>query len=172
MKPIHVALAGAALSAAFGAGVLAQQRAGAPAQPPVTGTIAPMPDNLKPTRISGSGITVADLAGMKAWYETVLNMHVVATYPAGSDNPYEYILATSPQRGEGAVLALIRGQRQPGATTYGRLILNVPNADAAAEYLRTHGVAARRVAAGAYFITDPEGNSVELYTPPAPSAGA
>lgn len=169
MKIVHTALAAGALAAAFGAGVLAQPPA-APAQPPVTGAIAPMPANLKPTRISGSGINVTDLEGMKKWYETVLNMHTVRTLERNGA-PYEYILATTPERGEGAILALIRGARQEGATSYGRLILNVPNADAAAEYLRTHGVAARRVAAGAYFIRDPEGNNVELYTP-APAANA
>lgn len=137
----------------------------APAPPPVTGTITPMPENLQPTKVSGSGITVTDLEGMKKWYETVLGMHTVRTLERNGA-PYEYILATSPTRGpQDAILALIRGTRQPGATTYGRFILNVANADATAEFLRTHGVAVRRVAAGAYFLSDPEGNQVEIYQP-------
>jgi catechol 2,3-dioxygenase-like lactoylglutathione lyase family enzyme len=132
---------------------------------PVTGSIAPMPETLQPNKVSGSGITVTDLEGMKTWYETVLGMHTVRTLERNGA-PYEYILATSPTRGPNdAILALIRGTRQPGATTYGRFILNVANADATAEFLRTHGVAVRRVAAGAYFLSDPEGNQVEIYQP-------
>jgi catechol 2,3-dioxygenase-like lactoylglutathione lyase family enzyme len=162
MKLLHVAGAAAFSVVAFTVGVLAQP----PASALVTGEIAPMPEELAPTRISGSGITVTDLDGMRQWYETVLNMHTVGSYERNGEI-FEYILSTSPERDGGAVLALLKGNRRDGATTYGRLILAAPDADAAADYLRNHGVAARRVAEGAYFITDPEGNSVELYTPPA-----
>lgn len=148
MKTILIA-AGAAL--ALGSAALAQ--------PPS------LPDNLAPTRISGTGITVTDLDGMKDWYVTVLGMHVVGTYDREGD-VYEYILSTSAERQPGeAVLALLRGRRQEGATTYGRMILNVADADATAEYLNANGVPARRVAAGAYFFSDPEGNQVEIFTP-------
>ena len=159
-----------ALAAAFGAGVLAQPPA-APgrgsAPPPVTGTPAPVPASLGPLRISGVGITVADLDKQRAWYELVLGMHKVGQYPEMGP-PNEFIMSMSAVRDDGPVIALLRGNRQPGATTYGRVILRVPNSDALAEHMRTHGVAARRVAAGAYFITDPEGNNIELYTPPPP----
>ena len=170
MKTIAIT---AAFSLGLAAAALAQPPAAAPAPkqtpPPVTGTITPMPETLQPTRVSGSGITVADLEGMKNWYVTVLGMHVVRTLERNGA-PYEYILSTSPTRGPNdAVLALLKGTRQPGATTYGRFILNVANADATAEFLRTHGVTVRRVAAGAYFMSDPEGNQVEIYQPGAPN---
>ena len=151
-----------AASLGFAAAASAQPPA---APPPVTGTITAMPENLQPTKVSGSGITVTDLEGLKKWYETVLGMHTVRTLERNGA-PYEYILATSATRGPNdAILAIIKGTRQPGATTYGRFILNVANADATAEFLRTHGVAVRKVAAGAYFLSDPEGNQVEIYQP-------
>jgi len=166
MKTLIIAAAATLLA---GAAALAQPPAAAPAPKtaplPVTGVITPMPENLQPNKVSGSGVTVTDLEGTKNWYVTVLGMHVVRTLERNGA-PYEYILATSPTRGPNdAILALIRGTRQPGATTYGRFILNVANADATAEFLRTHGVAVRRVAAGAYFLSDPEGNQVEIYQP-------
>lgn len=168
MKALIITAAAATLG--LTAAAFAQPPAGAPAPKaaaplPVTGTIAPMPENLQPTKVSGSGLSVKDLEGMKKWYETVLGMHTVRTLERNGA-PYEYILATSPTRGPNdAILALIVGNRQPGATTYGRFILNVANADATAEFLRTHGVAVRKVAAGAYFLSDPEGNQVEIYQP-------
>jgi catechol 2,3-dioxygenase-like lactoylglutathione lyase family enzyme len=175
MKHLTTAAIAATIgAAAFGAGVLAQPpRAAAPAQPAVTGPPAPLPANLKPTRVSGSGITVANLEAQKNWYVSILGMHVVRTLERNGA-PYEYVLSTAETRGDNAVLALLAGQRQPGATSYGRFILNVRDADATAAFLRTHGIAARNVAAGAYFIQDPEGNSIELYQPdyPAPAASA
>lgn len=168
MKTIAVT---AVLSLGLAAAALAQPPAAAPAPKakaaplPATGTIGPMPENLQPTKVSGSGLNVADLEGMKNWYVMVLGMHVVRRIPA-TGAPYEYILSTNATRGPNdAVLVLLRGARQPGATSYGRFILNVANADATAERLRTHGVAVRRVAAGAYFFSDPEGNQVEIYQP-------
>lgn len=167
MKTLIITTAAASLGLA--AAAMAQPPAApapkAPTPPPVTGTITAMPETLQPTKVSGSGINVTDLEGLKRWYETVLGMHTVRTLERNGA-PYEYILSTSPTRGPNdAVLALLKGQKQPGATTYGRFILNVANADATAEFLRTHGVAVRKVAAGAYFLADPEGNQVEIYQP-------
>jgi catechol-2,3-dioxygenase len=51
----------------------------------------------------------------------------------------------------------------------GRIILAVPDAKGLAEWLKTQGVDNRQVIAGvAYFINDPEGNVIELYTAPKP----
>jgi hypothetical protein len=72
---------------------------------------------------------------------------------------------------EQATLVLAKGTPQPGATRYGRLILDVPDADKLAEHLRSIGYPARKVgtpADRAYFISDPEGFQVEIYTPNAP----
>lgn len=162
MKLIHAAAIGALAAAAFGAGVLAQQ----PARPAATGQIGPVPANIKPLRVEGVGLNVADIDAERAWYETVLGMHKVGQFPATGE-PREYIMSMAEKNGEGPVLALLKGARQPGATSYGRMIMVVPDSAALAAHLMTHGVAARKVAEGAYFIADPEGNNIELYTPPA-----
>lgn len=169
MNKLHIAGLGLVIAAAFGAGVLAQQPvAPAPARaapPQATGTIGPVPASPGPLRISGVGITVADLDKQKAWYETVLGMHQVGQYPA-TGTPNEYIMSMSATRDDTAIIALLKGTRRDGATSYGRVILRVPNSTALAQHVMTHGVTARLVAAGAYFISDPEGNQIELYTPP------
>ncbi len=170
MNKYHVAGLAAAIAAAFGAGVLAQPPAAPPAArppaPQATGEIAPVPANLTPNRIAGAGINVADLQAELHWYTTVLGMHQVGQYPA-TGTPIEYILSMSPKEDDHAIMTIIRGARQPGAVTYGRVIMNVPDSKALAAFLMTHGVTARPVAAGAWFITDPEGNNVEIFTPPA-----
>ncbi len=170
MNKYHVAGLAAAIAAAFGAGVLAQPPAAPPAPrppaPQATGAIAPIPANLTPSKIDGTGLNVADINAERAWYQTVLGMHQVGQYPA-TGTPSEYIMSMSSKAGEQAVLCLLRGARQPGATTYGRTILAVPDSRALADFLMAHGVTARNVAPGAYFIQDPEGNNIELFTPPA-----
>jgi catechol-2,3-dioxygenase len=71
---------------------------------------------------------------------------------------------------DAAIVALLKSaQRQPGPNAMGRIILGVPNAKGLADWLKTQGVEARTVIANvAYFIVDPEGNAIELYTPPKP----
>ena len=49
------------------------------------------------------------------------------------------------------------------------MILETPDAKALGQLLARRGVPMREVVPGvAYFITDPEGNPIELYTPPKP----
>lgn len=168
MKHLKTAALAAALCTAFGLGALAQPPAGAPApkapapQPPVTGTIGPIPANLKPNRISGPAINCADFEKQKEWYTTVLGMTVVQTLERNG-KPFEYLLSTDKERGSNAILALLNGKREPGATTYGRVIFGVADGEATAAHLRSHGVAVRKVAVGAYFLNDPEGNLIELF---------
>ena len=51
--------------------------------------------------------------------------------------------------------------------TLSRLILHVPDARALAAHLAKQGIMTSEVVPGvAYFLSDPEGNPVELYTPP------
>ena len=45
----------------------------------------------------------------------------------------------------------------------------VPNADALAKHMTDNGWPARKVAEGAYFIRDPEGNNFEFFQPPTPA---
>ncbi len=118
---------------------------------------------LAPTSIVGSGLNVNDLEAQKAWYIAMLGMGVTATYRR-DDAPYEYVMGL---KGPGGVLALLKAPRPPGPNGFGRVILAGPDAKALAKDLAARGVAMREVVPNiAYFITDPEGNAIELYTPP------
>jgi catechol-2,3-dioxygenase len=123
------------------------------------------PANLKPRTISGPGWNVMNLEGQKAWYMDKLGMKPLRSYDRDG-KPFEWIMGYDAPGG--AILALLQSaNRKPGPNGMARLILQVPDSKALAEWLKTQGVESRMVAAGAYFITDPEGNPVELYTPPA-----
>lgn len=129
--------------------------------------VEPLPDALRPTRVAGSGFNVVDLDAQKAWYTSRLGMKVVGTY-GPKDKPYEYVMAM-PGGPDQPVLALLKTRRPEGANGFSRLILIVPEPKALAERLAAQGAPMREVVPGtAYFITDPEGNAVELYRPPAP----
>ena len=126
------------------------------------------PANLKPTRIDGAGLNVMDLEAQQAWYTSKLGMTLTNTI-SRDGKPREYIMGY----GEGAnaaIVALLKSpQRQPGPNTMGRIILAVPNAKGLADWLKTQGIDNREVIANvAYFINDPEGNVIELYSAPKP----
>ena len=126
----------------------------------------PLPANLANMRVAGSGITVTDLEGVKNWYVTTLGFKVRTTYnhgPGGTVNEYALGLGEDVNA---ANLVLLKGTRQPGATSYGRFILRVADSAALAAHLNAHGISASMVAPGAFFTSDPEGNRIELYTPP------
>jgi catechol-2,3-dioxygenase len=171
MRSTLLAAGATTLGVALAATAWAAQQppAARPAPPVVTGTVDALPADLKPLRVAGAGLNVNDLAGMRAWYEKVLGMKLQSSFPAGSATPNEFVMSMNPADPNSAVVALLHGPRQPGATTFGRIIMIVPDADKAAAFLLTHGVSARKVSAGAYFAQDPEGNNIELYTPPAPA---
>jgi catechol 2,3-dioxygenase-like lactoylglutathione lyase family enzyme len=82
--------------------------------------------------------------------------------------PFEYIMGFGDGPG-GAILALLQSPQRPaGPNAFGRVILAVPNAKGLADWLKGQGVENREVIPGvAYFIRDPEGNALELYTAPA-----
>jgi catechol-2,3-dioxygenase len=150
---VNKAWTGAALAALMAAGA----------------ALAEPPADLKPAHVAGAGLNVMDLEGQKAWYMAKLGMTVTNTIKAPDGSPREYVMGY----GEGpsaAIVALLKSpQRQPGPNAMGRLILLAPNAKALADWLKTQGVENRQVIANvAYFITDPEGNAIELYTPPKP----
>jgi catechol 2,3-dioxygenase-like lactoylglutathione lyase family enzyme len=124
------------------------------------------PANLKPTHVDGPGLNVLDLEGQKAWYEGKLGMVLVNTIKRG-DKPYEYIMGFGDGEGRAIIALLLSPQRPPGPNAYGRIILAVPNAKGLADWLKTQGVDNREVIPNAaYFIHDPEGTNIELYTPP------
>lgn len=124
---------------------------------------AALASSVAPTSIVGSGLNVNDLEAQKAWYTSTLGMSVTATYRRGGA-PFEYVMGL---KGPGGVLALLKAPRPPGPNGFGRVILASPDAKALAQNLAARGVAMREVVPNiAYFITDPEGNAIELYTPP------
>jgi catechol 2,3-dioxygenase-like lactoylglutathione lyase family enzyme len=126
----------------------------------------PLPAALKPTQVAGSGFNVIDLEAQRAWYASHLGMAVVGVY-GPKDKPYEYVMAM----GDGPnqpVIALLKTKRPDGPNGFSRLILLVPDPKGLARRLADQGAPMREVIADtAYFITDPEGNAIELYRPPA-----
>ena len=163
MKSTSIAAAtGVAL--VLGAAAFAQPPAPPPA--PVGKNVA-LPAGMAPTSLGSVGITVTDLEKMKDFYVQVLGFKVVRM--VGTN---EYVLSLNPAGGAGSNLVLLRGSRQPGATSWGRVIFYMPDADAAAKVMTDNGWPARKVGGPtdrAYFIRDPEGNNFEFYTPNAPA---
>ncbi|WP_293679188.1 VOC family protein [uncultured Phenylobacterium sp.] len=133
-----------------------------------TALAAPPPAAIAPKVISGWGWNVMALEAQKAWYADKLGMKQVGVY-SREGKVFEYIMAFG-ERGSGPILALLASpERKPGPSTAGRLILIVPDSKALSEHLVKEGVPTRLVAPGAYFFADPEGNPIEIYTPPAPA---
>jgi catechol-2,3-dioxygenase len=129
-------------------------------------TLAAPPANLRPAHVAGPGLNVLDLEGQKAWYMDKLGMVVTDTIKR-QDKPYEYIMGFGDGAGAPIIALLLSPQRPPGPNAMGRIILAVPNAKGLADWLKTQGVENREVIPNvAYFIRDPEGNAIELYTPP------
>ena len=131
--------------------------------------LAAPPANLAPHVVSGWGWNVMDLEAERGWYEAKLGMKMLRHLDRDG-KVFEYIMGFEGAPPEGAILALLASpQRKPGPSSAGRLILRVPDSKGLADWLATQGVTSRMVAPGAYFLADPEGNPIELYTPPAPA---
>jgi len=131
-----------------------------------SGAAAGPPAELKPAHVAGPGLYVADLEAQKAWYMDKLGMSVTTAMQRDGQT-FEYIMGFGDGAGA-AILALAKtGKRPDGPNGFSRVILATPNAKGLADWLKTQGVESREVIANvAYFIRDPEGNPVELYTPP------
>jgi catechol-2,3-dioxygenase len=158
-------LAGLGLAMVIGGSALAQPPAETTApQPDPNAPTKPLPANLKPNRIRASGINVTDLERERAYYVNVLGMHEIRR-----PNANEIVLGYG--AGDQAALVLNKAAKREGQTSYGRLILDVANPEALAEHLKSLGYAVRKVGRPtdrAFFTQDPEGYSVEIYTPNAP----
>lgn len=136
--------------------------------------LAATPPHAEGLHMVGPGLYVRDLAGARQWYESKLGLTVMKTYPTapgGPDagQPYEYIMSFGDGAGR-AVLVLTKSTARPaGPNTFVRVILQAPDAKGLATRLQAQGVEMREVIPNvAYFLLDPEGNKVELYTPPKP----
>ena len=125
------------------------------------------PAALTPSKVDGAGLNVMDLEAQKAWYSAKLGMTLVNTIKAADGSAREYIMGYGGGP-DAAIVALLKSaSRQPGPNAMGRIILGVPDAKGLADWLKTQGVDNRQVIPNvAYFNADPEGNAIELYTPP------
>jgi catechol 2,3-dioxygenase-like lactoylglutathione lyase family enzyme len=132
------------------------------------GALAAPPSELRPTQVDGPGVYVTDLEAQRAWYQDKLGMSVAQTIKRG-DAPFEYLMGFGGPPGS-AILALAKSTTRPaGPNAFSRVILGVPNAKGLADWLKGQGVETREVIPNvAYFIRDPEGNPIELYTAPKP----
>ena len=156
----------AALALAMATPVWAQPvaPAGPAPQPDPNAPAKPLPPNLKPNRIRASGINVTDLDRERAYYVNVLGMREIRR-----PNANEIVLGYG--AGDQATLVLNKAAKRDGQSAYGRLILDVSNPEALAEHLKSLGYSVRKVGTPtdrAFFTQDPEGYSVEIYTPNAP----
>jgi catechol 2,3-dioxygenase-like lactoylglutathione lyase family enzyme len=128
--------------------------------------VAAPPAAIAPRVVSGWGWDVMNLEAQKAWYEAKLGMKVLRTYERDG-KVFEYIMGFENAPAGSAILALLASpERKPGPSTAGRLIVVVPDSKSLSEWLAGEGVAVRMVVPGAYFFADPEGNPIEIYTPP------
>lgn len=130
-----------------------------------TAAAGEIPAALMPKAVAGPGLNVTDLEAQRAWYQDKLGMRVINTI-SRQGKPHEYVMGYDPR---GAIVALLEAPQRPaGPNRMSRVILQVPDAKGLAEFLKGQGVENREVVPGvAYFIADPEGNPIELYTPPA-----
>jgi len=131
-------------------------------------TVPALPEAMKPLRMSGMGLNVRDIEAAKTFYTDVLGYKVAARVPAKDGTAAEYLLSLSGTITDGGLLVLTNRAPVAGSTSFGRVILVVPNGRAMAERVVAAGGKADKVADGTNIVRDPEGNVIELYQRPAP----
>ncbi|MEW5686877.1 MAG: VOC family protein [Pseudomonadota bacterium] len=141
------------------------------ASPAAAETPTPLTDAQRPIRASGVGLNVADPERSKQFYTEVLGFKVAARVPAQGP-AQEYLLGLTGDLRADTLIVVRRGEAQPGATTFGRIVLVVPDGAALAQRAVAAGRPAPKVAHGTNFITDPDGYTIELYQRPAARPGS
>jgi lactoylglutathione lyase len=136
------------------------------AQAPAPG---PVPDDVKPIRVSGLGIRVSDLERSKRFYTEVLGLQVDARVPAQGD-PVEYLLGMTGDIHADTLIVIRKGEVKPGATEFGSITIVVPNGRKMAERVAAAGYPLARIVEGTNFVKDPDGYTIELYQRPAAPA--
>jgi catechol 2,3-dioxygenase-like lactoylglutathione lyase family enzyme len=149
-------LAAAALAAALAAPALGQ-------------TVPPLTDDIRPIRASGLGLSVSDLERSMRFYTEVLGFKVDAKVPA-TGPVVEYLLGFTGNTQADTLVVLRQGTVQPGATTFGRIVIVVPNGRKMAERVAAAGFKPDRIVDGTNLVRDPDGYLIELYQRPAPAA--
>jgi len=130
-------------------------------------TAPPLPDDTKPIRVSGVGLTVSNLERSKAFYTEVLGLKVDARVPAQGP-AVEYLLGMTGDLRADTLIVLRQGEVKPGAAAFGRVVLVVPNGRKMAERVAAAGVAQPTPARdGTNVVSDPDGYRIELYQRPA-----
>lgn len=133
----------------------------------VAQTVPPMPDAIKPIRMSGVGLNVSDLERSMKFYTEVLGFKVASRVPAQGP-AQEYLLGFTGQVREDNLVVLRKGAVEPGAKTFGRVLLVVPNGKALAQRVVAAGYPMDRpLAETTNFVRDPDGYLIELYQRPA-----
>ncbi|PZQ58410.1 MAG: hypothetical protein DI570_17865 [Phenylobacterium zucineum] len=135
--------------------------------PAVAQPLAPLADSERPIRASGVGLNVTDVERSKQFYTDVLGFKVAARVPAQGP-AQEYLLGLTGDVRADTLIVIRKGEPQPGAASFGRIVLVVPDGAALARRAVEAGRPAPKVAHGTNFITDPDGYSIELYQRPTP----
>ena len=132
------------------------------AQPPPP----PMPDDVKAIRMSGVGLVVSNLERSMKFYTEVLGFKVDSRVPAQGP-AVEYLLGLTGNVREDTLVVIRQGQIQPGATTFGRIVMVVPSGRKMAERVAAAGFPPARIVDGTNIVKDPDGYTIELYQRPA-----
>jgi catechol 2,3-dioxygenase-like lactoylglutathione lyase family enzyme len=141
------------LASIFGAA--APTQTGAPVVPPI-------PEDVKPIRVSGLGIRVSDLERSRKFYTEVLGLKVGAKVPAQGE-PVEYLLGMTGDIHADTLIVIRKGEIKPGATEFGAIVIVVPDGRKMAERVAAAGYAPARIVDGTNFVKDPDGYTIELY---------
>jgi len=136
---------------------------------PARAQASPLPEALRPHRAAGLALNVSDLERSRSFYTDVLGMKVVGSGPEGGPVRY-YTLGMSGDRATDTLLVLSKGASAP-ATSFGRVILYVPDARALAQRVAVAGYPVARLSDRINLVNDPDGYLVELIPQPDPGAG-
>ena len=140
------------------------------ATPALSSEPGPVPEDVKPIRVSGLGIRVSDLERSKKFYTEVLGLKVGAKVPAQGE-PVEYLLGMTGDIRADNLIVIRKGEVKPGATEFGSITLVVPSGRKMAERVVAAGfTTARPIVDGTNFVKDPDGYTIELYQRPAAPA--
>ncbi len=133
--------------------------------------LGPLTDDVRAIRASGVGLNVADVERSKDFYTRVLGFKVAGRYPA--EGPvFEYLLGLTGNRMTDTLVILTKRAPQPGATSFGRVVLTVPSGRKMAERAAAAGYGPEKIVEGTNMIKDPDGYTVELYERPEASPAA
>jgi catechol 2,3-dioxygenase-like lactoylglutathione lyase family enzyme len=141
--------------------------AAAPAQTPAGAVpVPPLPEDVRPIRVSGLGIRVSDLERSKKFYTEVLGLKVGARVPAQGE-AVEYLLGMTGDVRADTLIVIRKGEIKPGATEFGSIVIVVPDGRKMAERVAAAGYPPARIVDGTNFVKDPDGYTIELYQRPA-----